>query len=110
MKWYRPFSARLAQHPPASLKNVSSAYRACFSASGVALATLVLAMVRALKPRGRIALVEYRAEDPRVPIKALHKMSEAQAIVEMEKLGLRWLETLTVLPQQHLIFVEKPAH
>lgn len=68
-----------------------------------------LAMVRALKPGGRIALVEYRAEDPTVPIKPLHKMSEAQAIREMEALGLRWLETLSILPRQHLIFAEKPV-
>ena len=66
-------------------------------------------MFRALKPGGRIALVEYRAEDPAVPIKPLHKMSEAQAIREMSSLGLRWLETRDSLPQQHLMFFEKPA-
>lgn len=65
-------------------------------------------MVRALKPGGRIALVEYRKEDPRVPIKPLHKMSEAQARKELQALGLRWLETRSVLPQQHLMFFEKP--
>lgn len=66
-------------------------------------------MVRALRPGGRIALVEYRAEDPTVAIKPLHKMSEAQAIKEMEALGLRWLETRGSLPQQHLMFFVKPA-
>ena len=66
-------------------------------------------MFRALKPGGRIALVEYRAEDPAVPIKPLHKMSEAQAIREMSSLGLRWLETRDSLPQQHLMFFAKPA-
>jgi SAM-dependent methyltransferase len=66
-------------------------------------------MVRALKPGGRIALVEYRAEDPTVPIKPLHKMSEAQAMREMSALGLRWIETRDSLPQQHLIFFAKPA-
>jgi ubiquinone/menaquinone biosynthesis C-methylase UbiE len=66
-------------------------------------------MFRALKPGGRIALVEYRAEDPSVPIKPLHKMSEAQAIREMSALGLRWLETRDSLPQQHLMFFAKPA-
>lgn len=65
-------------------------------------------MYRALKPGGRIALVEYRAEDPLVPIKPLHKMSEEQAIREMAASGLRWVETLDILPQQHLIFFEKP--
>ena len=51
-------------------------------------------------------LVEYRAEDPKVAIKRLHKMSEAQAIKEMESLGLDWLETRTSLPQQHLILAK----
>jgi ubiquinone/menaquinone biosynthesis C-methylase UbiE len=66
-------------------------------------------MFRALKPGGRIALVEYRAEDPTVPIKPLHKMSEAQATREMSALGLRWLETRDSLPQQHLMFFAKPS-
>jgi len=66
-------------------------------------------MFRALKPGGRIALVEYRAEDPSVPIKPLHKMSEAQSLREMSALGLRWLETRASLPQQHLMFFEKPS-
>ena len=66
-------------------------------------------MFRALKPGGRIALVEYRAEDSSVPIKPLHKMSQAQAIREMSALGLRWLETRDSLPQQHLMLFEKPA-
>ncbi|MFT6958845.1 MAG: ubiquinone/menaquinone biosynthesis C-methylase UbiE [Halieaceae bacterium] len=64
-------------------------------------------MFRALKPGGRIALVEYRAEDPSVSIKPLHKMSESQAIREMSALGLRWLVTVDSLPQQHLIFFTK---
>jgi SAM-dependent methyltransferase len=65
-------------------------------------------MARALKPGGRIALVEYRAEDPAVPIKTLHKMSEAQARKEMAALGLRWLRTDESLPWQHVMFFEKP--
>ena len=65
-------------------------------------------MVRALKPGGRIALVEYRQEDPSVPIKFLHKMTEAQAKTEMAAIGLNWIETKDVLPQQHLMFFEKP--
>ncbi|MEQ9445395.1 MAG: class I SAM-dependent methyltransferase [Rhodospirillaceae bacterium] len=66
------------------------------------------AMVKALKPGGQIALVEYRLEDPSVPIKRLHKMSEAQARKEMEALGLVWVQTKDILPQQHLMFFEKP--
>jgi ubiquinone/menaquinone biosynthesis C-methylase UbiE len=66
-------------------------------------------LYHALKPGGRLALVEYRAEDPTVRIKRLHKMSEAQAIKEMVALGFTWLATSTALPQQHLLFFEKPA-
>jgi ubiquinone/menaquinone biosynthesis C-methylase UbiE len=66
------------------------------------------AMVKALKTGGRIALVEYRAEDDRVPIKDIHKMSEAQARKEMTALGLRWVSTdSTSLPWQHLMIFEK---
>jgi len=66
------------------------------------------AMVRALKPGGRIALVEYRAEDDNVPIKPLHKMTQAQAKKEMAALGLTWERTVDALPWQHLMFFVKP--
>ena len=65
-------------------------------------------VVRALKPGGRVVLVEYRGEDPSVPIKELHKMTEAQARLELEAVGLRWLETKDFLPQQHMLIFEKP--
>ena len=62
------------------------------------------AMARALKPGGRIALVEYRGEDPAVPIKAVHKMTEAQAKKEMSAVGLVWVSTDSrTLPWQHVI-------
>lgn len=61
-----------------------------------------------LKPGGVLALVEYRAEDPQVPIKRLHKMSESQAIAEMKEAGLVWTETIEALPQQHLMLFTKP--
>jgi ubiquinone/menaquinone biosynthesis C-methylase UbiE len=63
----------------------------------------------ALKPGGRVILVEYRLEDPSVPIKERHKMSEAQAKLEMAAVGdatrgqLEFVENLDVLPQQHLM-------
>jgi len=57
----------------------------------------------ALKPDGRVALVEYRKEDPAVRIKAVHKMSAAQAIAEMEAVGLAHVETIDHLPLQHLL-------
>jgi len=65
-------------------------------------------IVRGLKPGGRGVLVEYRGEDPTVPIDPLHKMTEAQARVEMEAIGLVWKDTKSILPQQHIMIFEKP--
>lgn len=68
------------------------------------------AICRSLKPGGRVVLVEFRAEDPDVPIKAVHKMSEAQVKKEMAVHPLEWVETVGVLPWQHIIvFKKKPA-
>lgn len=67
------------------------------------------AVMKALKPGGRVFLVEYRAEDPTVSIKRLHKMSVAQARMEMEAVGLSWLQTLEFLPTQHFMVFEKPT-
>ena len=64
---------------------------------------------RALKTDGRVAVVEYRAEDPHVPIKRLHKMSELQVIKEATPHPLSWVETLEDLPWQHVIIFEKVA-
>ena len=61
------------------------------------------AMVRALKPGGRMVFVEYRAEDASVPIKPLHKMSEAQVRREAAASGLAWKETIETLPWQHIV-------
>lgn len=65
------------------------------------------AMIKALKPNGRIVFVEYRREDPNVPIKLLHKMSQKQVIKEMKPHPLRWVGTVGVLPRQHIIIFEK---
>jgi ubiquinone/menaquinone biosynthesis C-methylase UbiE len=65
------------------------------------------AMVRALKPGGRLVFVEYRLEDPEVPIKLVHKMTEKQVLKEMESHPLRWVKTSEVLPRQHVIIFEK---
>lgn len=65
-------------------------------------------MARALKPGGELVLVEYRAEDRSVPIKRLHKMSEAQAKREMAAIGLEWVRTEDALPQQHVLIFAKP--
>lgn len=61
-----------------------------------------------LTPTGRVALVEYRAEDPDVPIKPHHKMTEAQAIKEMAAVGLVHQSTDESLPWQHLMFFTRP--
>ncbi len=64
---------------------------------------VMASLVRALKPGGRLVLVEYRAEDPAVPIKPLHKMSEAQVKRELDVLPLRHERTDNRLPWQHLV-------
>jgi len=56
-----------------------------------------------------VAFVEFRAEDPKVPIKAVHKMSEAQVRKEMSVQPLEWVETINVLPWQHIIIFKKKA-
>ena len=58
---------------------------------------------------GRIYLVEYRGEDRRIPIKPLHKMTQQQAIREMQSVGLRWIGTKDFLPTQHFMIFEKPG-
>ncbi len=69
----------------------------------------MLASLRlALKPKGRIYLLEYRAEDDNVPIKPHHKMTEAQARKEFEAAGFRFVTNKPDLPWQHLMIFEKP--
>ena len=63
----------------------------------------------ALVPGGRVYLVEYRKEDPNIPIKPLHKMTEAQSKEEMRAVGLEWVETKEMLPRQHFMVFQKPA-
>jgi ubiquinone/menaquinone biosynthesis C-methylase UbiE len=67
------------------------------------------AIRRALRPgTGRLALVEYRAEDSNVPIKRIHKMSVEQARKEMAAVGLEFVEAVETLPQQHLLLFRRP--
>lgn len=65
------------------------------------------AIVKALKPQGRVILVEYRKENPLIMIKGVHKMSEKQVKKEMETVGLKWVTTAEFLPQQHYLVFEK---
>jgi len=68
----------------------------------------VMTKVReALKPGGRVVFVEYRKEDPRVPIKEVHKMSVEQLAKEMKVVGLAHVQTVETLPSQHIVIFEK---
>ena len=58
---------------------------------------------KALRAQGRLVLVEYRGEDPDVPIKEEHKMTLAAVRAEVEPIGFRFVESLEFLPTQHVI-------
>jgi ubiquinone/menaquinone biosynthesis C-methylase UbiE len=68
---------------------------------------MLAAMRKALKKDGRLVLVEFRKEDPNVPIKELHKMSKAQILKELEPNGFRLVEQFDKLPWQHMMFFER---
>lgn len=68
---------------------------------------MLLAIRRSLKPEGRVALVEFRAEDAAVPIKPLHKMSKAQILKELPPNGFELAEQFDGLPWQHLMFFQR---
>jgi len=57
----------------------------------------------ALKPGGRLVLLEYRGEDPRVPIQPAHKMTVAQARIEVEAEGFALTTVKEDLPWQHIL-------
>jgi SAM-dependent methyltransferase len=66
-------------------------------------------LLKALKPHGRLVLVEFRAEDPDVPIRPEHKMTLDQVRREVEPHGFVFQRSLEFLPWQHIIIFEKPA-
>ncbi|HEY9615760.1 MAG TPA: methyltransferase domain-containing protein [Microcoleaceae cyanobacterium] len=68
---------------------------------------MMRAIVKALKPNGKVMLVEYRGENPFVTIKKLHKMTQKQVKKELETVGLTWQETQGFLPQQHVMIFSK---
>ena len=69
---------------------------------------IITSIKSALKPEGELFLIEYRAEDPNVPIKKIHKMSEKQAVKEMNAAGFKLKKNINNLPWQHcMIFVKK---
>lgn len=65
-------------------------------------------IVGAMKPGATLYLVEFRGEDPTVPIKPLHKMTKEQAVKEMEAAGLEWVSSWNGLPWQHFMVFRKP--
>ena len=70
---------------------------------------MMAGIVKGLKVGGRVAFVEYRGEDPKVPIKRLHKMTEAQVKKEAALFPLEHVETYEKLPWQHVVFFRKVA-
>jgi ubiquinone/menaquinone biosynthesis C-methylase UbiE len=70
-------------------------------------AQMLAAMHASLKPGGRLALVEFRAEDPEVPIKPLHKMSQAQMLRELTAGGYKLVGQFDELPWQHVMYFSR---
>jgi ubiquinone/menaquinone biosynthesis C-methylase UbiE len=66
--------------------------------------TMMKHIQRALKPDGRVVLVEFRKEDPNVPIQPLHKMSVQDVRSELEPLGFKFQRSVDFLPWQHILF------
>ena len=68
---------------------------------------MIASIKKALKPNGKLFLIEYRAEDPKVPIKKIHKMTEKQAVKEMVAAGFKLKRNIDNLPWQHcMVFVK----
>jgi len=67
---------------------------------------MLAAIRRALRPGGQVALAEFRAEDPHVPIQPVHKMSKAQILKEFTANRFRLVRQFDGLPWQHLMFFE----
>jgi len=68
---------------------------------------MLKSMRKSLKPDGRLVLVEFRLEDPQVPIKLLHKMSKDQILKEIPPNGYKLVEQFDKLPWQHVMFFQK---
>lgn len=68
---------------------------------------MIASVKKALRPDGKLYLIEYRGEDDSVPIKELHKMTESQAVMEMNAAGMKLERNIDNLPWQHcMVFVK----
>jgi ubiquinone/menaquinone biosynthesis C-methylase UbiE len=73
-------------------------------------AEMMASITKALRPDGKLFLIEYRAEDYTVPIKRIHKMTKRQAVKEMKAAGMKLEQNIKNLPWQHcLVFVKDPS-
>ncbi len=70
-------------------------------------AEMLQALGKSLKPDGKLILIEYRGEDPAIPIKPLHKMTQVQAEKELKANGFRLVKNGNFLPIQHYLVFEK---
>ncbi len=70
---------------------------------------MAVSILKALKPGGKLVLVEFRAEDDTVPIKDIHKMTEEQAVKELKVAGFTFEKNIKNLPWQHCMIFIKPA-
>jgi ubiquinone/menaquinone biosynthesis C-methylase UbiE len=68
---------------------------------------MLQAIRRSLKPDGRLVLVEYKKEDPSIPIRPDHKMSLPDIKIEVEAEGYKLDKVIDTLPRQHIVFFRK---
>lgn len=66
-------------------------------------------LYRSMRPGGKVVLIEYRAEDPTVPIIPVHKMTADQVVLELTAVGFEFVENRDLLPQQHFLVFRRPA-
>ena len=71
--------------------------------------SMLRALARALKPSGRLVLIEFRKESPWVPIRDEHKMSVRDARIELEAEGFTFDRVIDVLPWQHILVFRPPS-
>lgn len=72
-------------------------------------AEMMASVVRAMRPGALLFLVEFRREDPRIPIQDVHRMAKEQCVREMAAAGLAWEQSWNGLPWQHFLVFRKPV-